>query len=124
MNFNEYLNLRNRSPKQVFEDHLRLRQEGKLEDDLKTNFSNGVEVKTNFGDFHGKNGVRKCAGILKKQLPCHHYVYKKKTVNGNMAELWWSGQCGRTKVDDGYDVFTIENGKIVKQVIFYTVKKG
>ncbi len=124
MLFKEYV-MKDRSPEEVFKDHLRLRQgtHAKVDEDLKRNFSNSVVVKTNFGNFEGKDGVRKCATILREQLPCAKYKYKRTYVNGNTAKLWWSGDCDEASVDDGYDVFTIENGKIIRQEIHYTVRK-
>ena len=48
-----------RSTSEVFEDHLRLRAAGALEQDLARNYSEGVVLIHEFGVMHGLDGARK-----------------------------------------------------------------
>jgi hypothetical protein len=120
------LSERQRSPEEVFEDHLQLRQGGhdRVEEDVRRNFADNVIVVTNFGVFEGREGIRECAGILRGQLPSGRYEYKTKLVRGRVAHLAWSGNCGDVQIDDGWDAFVIENGQITVQTIHYTLKQG
>ena len=116
-----------RSPQEVFENHLQLRlgTHDRVEEDIEKNFADNVIIRSNYGHFHGKDGVRKSAAILARFLPCANYTYTEIRLVNNTAILRWKGECEWTKVDDGYDLFTIKDGKIVEQVIFYTVvQKG
>src|SRR4051812_38777907 len=111
MKFQEWMK-KSRSPEEVINNHLNLRQgsHDRIDQDLKRNYSDNVIIQTNFGTFHGKDGLRKCAAILKKQLPCAKYNYKKRTIKDNKGELYWSGECGNTKVENGYDTYFVEDG--------------
>lgn len=114
-----------RSPHEVFEDHLQLRlgTHDRLEEDLARNFAEDITVITNYGIFHGKDGVRRCAAILKEQLPCAEYQYLQTTVEGNCAYLVWSGRCDSFYVEGGTDTFVIEDGLIKYQTIYYVVRQ-
>jgi hypothetical protein len=113
-----------RSAKQVFEDHLRKRLQGNLEEDLARNYAEDVVLLTTRGTFHGKDGVRNCARVLLEELPCPRYRYRTKLVNGNLAFLEWSAQCAKAHVDDGADSYLIRDGRIVGQTIHYTVQQN
>jgi len=114
-----------RKPKEVFEDHLKIRKNGHdaIEKDISRNYSDNILIFTSFGIFHGKDGLRKCAAKLRRELPCTDYDYITNLVRGEIAYLEWKVDCGSHYVDDGADTFLIKNGKIVLQTIHYTVKK-
>ncbi len=116
-------NLSERTAREVFEDHLQLAQEGKLEMELERNNAEDIVLLTNYGTFHGREGVKEAAALLDKQLPNGTYDYKLKLCHGNMCFLHWTGDSDESYILDGADSYLIENGKIKIQTIFYTVKK-
>lgn len=111
-----------RSPLEVLEDHLRLVDEGKLDEDLKRNYAEECVALTGRGIFRGLDGMRKLAEMLADELPCASYRYITKQVEGRVAFLEWKADCPTAAVDDGADSFLIENGRIVVQTIHYTVR--
>ncbi len=119
-------NLFERSASEVFEDHLILAQEGRLEEDLRRNCAEDIVLLTNYGTFRGHDGVREAAGLLNRQLPGGNFGYEVKLCHDNMCFLHWTGDSKDSNVADGADSFLIEDGKIKIQTIFYTVhgKKG
>jgi hypothetical protein len=109
------------SAKQVFEDHLRRRRQGKLEEDIANSYAEEAVLLTARGLFRGKRGLRRCARLLQKELPCARYTYRTKLVDGDMAFLEWTARCDGSCVDDGADSFLIRDGRVVAQTIHYTV---
>ncbi len=106
-----------RSTKQVFEDHLRQRRRGNLEEDIARNYADDVVLLTARGIFRGKAGLRRCCRLLHRELPCVRYEYRLKLVEGPVAFSEWTARC------DGADSFLIRNGRIVAQTIHYTVRR-
>jgi hypothetical protein len=111
-----------RSTREVFEDHLRCRRAGAVEEDLARNYADDVVLLTGLGLFRGKDGVRQSAHALLRQLPCFVYEYRTKLVEGELAFLEWSGRCATGQVEDGADSFWVRGGRIVAQTIHYTVQ--
>jgi hypothetical protein len=109
-----------RSATEVFENHLKLAQEGKVEQDLKNNYAEDVVLLTNYGTFHGHKGTKEAAELLDKQLPNGTYDYKLKLCHENICFLHWAGDSEESFIRDGADSFLIEKGKIQIQTIFYT----
>ncbi len=60
--------LKNRSPREVFEDHLQLAQNGELEKDLQRNYAADTVLLTNYGVFHGKQGMKEAAELFGKAI--------------------------------------------------------
>ena len=116
-------NLSERSPSEVLEEHLRLAQEVKIDEDLNRNIAKDVVLLTNYGTFHGHVGVKEAAKLLNEQLPNGTYDYKLKLCHGKMCFLHWTGDSKESSILDGADSFLIENGKIKVQTIFYTVHR-
>jgi len=116
-------NLSERSAQEVFEDHLKLAREKKLEEDLERNNAQDVVLLTNYGTFHGHKGVREAAELLSNQLPNGSYDYKLKLCHENICFLQWAGDSEESSIANGADSFLIEDGKIKIQTIFYTVEK-
>ncbi len=114
-----------RSTRDVFECHLRLRRQGlgHVEDDITHNFAEDVILLTGFGVFRGHDGVRRSARLLNEQLPCAHYRYRTKLVDGEVAFLEWTASCPGSRARDGADSFVIRSGRIVAQTIHYTVHR-
>lgn len=114
----------NRTPEEVFEDHLRLRLEGKLEEDLRRNYSEEVLLLTVNSNARGHDAIRMSAERLSRQLPQAEFNIAASQVNGPYALLIWSAQSARFDAVEGADSFVIENGKIVFQSIHYGLRKG
>ena len=112
--------LSGRSANEVFEDHLKLAQEGKLGEDLENNNAEHIVLLTNYGTFHGHEGTKEAAELLNKQLPNGTYDHKLKLCHKNICFLHWAGASEESYILDGADSFLIEKGKIKIQTIFYT----
>ena len=111
-----------RSPEEVFEDHLRLRAEGKLEEDLTRNYDTNVILLTSNSNMVGHEALRLSAGRLREQLPDAQFSYRVKRVNGPYAMLIWSAVSSRFEAVEGADSFVIEDGRIVFQSIHYALQ--
>jgi hypothetical protein len=108
-----------RSTKEVFEDHLRLRKQGDLETDIERNYAEDVIVMSNFGIFHGHEGVRRSAQLLRQQLPQRNYTYVQHLADQEIAFEKWDGSSEQTQVKNGIDFFVIREGYIEMQLIYY-----
>lgn len=111
-----------RSPREVFEDHLRLAQQRDFEQDIARNFAPDCVALTGRGVFHGHEGLRRLARMLAEELPTGRWTYRVQLVEGNIAYLEWSADSGDAVVDDGADSFFIADGRVVAQTIHYTVR--
>jgi hypothetical protein len=115
--------LRARSAREVFEDHLRLAAEHRFAEDLARNVSPACVVLERRGVFRGHAGVRELARLLEEELPGGGYTYTNRLVEGRMAFLEWTAEVDGARVRDGADSFLIERGWIVAQTIHYTVER-
>jgi hypothetical protein len=112
-----------RSTREVFESHLRLRKEGKLEEDLALNYApDVVQLTAASGVRRGHDGVRAGAQELREQLPNSEYRYVCREVEGEIAFLVWEADSTAGRVRNGVDTFLIRGGKIVLQTIQYCVE--
>ena len=109
-----------RSTQEVFEDHLRLRKQGDPEMDVERNYAEDVVVMSNFGIFHGREGVRHSEDMLHQQLPSgRHYTYVQCLTDQEIAFERWDGESGHIHVKNGIDFFVIRRGYIQLQLIYY-----
>ncbi len=108
-----------RSPEEVFEDHLRLRVAGKVEEDLRRNYAEDVVLLTINSNVRGHDAIRMSARRLRDQLPDGRFEFLSKQVNGPYALLIWQGQSSRFNAMEGADSFVIRDGKIQFQSIHY-----
>ena len=115
--------LQNRTPKEVFEDHLRLASEGKVEEDIERNCAKDIVLLTNWGTFRGHSGVRDAAKLLGDQLKGGSYNYKLIQCEDKMCFLTWTVESDSAVIPDGADSFLIEDGKIKVQTIYYSVQE-
>ena len=113
--------LRTRTTREVLDDHLRLADEGALEEDLARNVAPGVVVLTGRGVFRGHDGVRELARQLMTEIPSGRWTYLSTQVEGRMAFLEWVVDAGPHRIPDGADSYLIEDGRIAAQTIHYTV---
>ena len=133
--------LSSRTAQEVLDDHLNLAEDWEAEDggaepiteeaieqaveeDMRRNVSEDIVILINRGTFHGHEGVRQLAHMLREELPEHRYFeYTYRAVEGRMAFLEWTYEDEDVRVRDGADSYLIENGKIVAQTIHYTVEQ-
>ena len=113
--------LRTRSAREVLDDHLRLANEGALDDDLARNVAPDIAILSGRGVFLGHDGVRELARQLYEEIPSGHWTYVSTQVEGRMAFLEWVVDAGPFRIPDGADSYLIENGLIQAQTIHYTV---
>lgn len=111
-----------RSVEQVFEDHLRLRAAGDLEEDLRRNYAEDVVLLTANSNLVGHDAVRLSSKRLRDQLPEGEFSYVSKQVRGPYTLLIWSATSSRFEATDGADSFVIQDGKIVFQSIHYRLE--
>jgi hypothetical protein len=111
-----------RTAKQVLDDHLRLRQEGRLDEDLERNYREDVVMLTPSATYEGLAGVRECAELLYKAIrDASDYEYHATVCDERMALLEWSATAEDMMITDGVDSYLIEDGRICAQTIRYTV---
>lgn len=109
----------------VLYDHLHKAKEGRVEDDLNSNYAEDVVFLSNYGVYHGLDGARYLAKLLNQQLPEARFHYDLIQVEGELGFLKWSAEAGNgNTVTDGADSFVIRDGKIVAQTIYYTYSKS
>jgi hypothetical protein len=111
-----------RSTQAVFEDHLRLRVAGDLEEDLRRNYADDVVLICEFGVLHGRDAIRESAGRLGMQLPDARFEFTAKHVEGEYAFLIWKASSPKFQVEDGADSFVIRDGRIIMQAIYYRLQ--
>lgn len=111
-----------RAAAEVFEDHLRLSQEGSIEDDLRRNYAEDLVVLCQLGVYHGHDGLRELSRRMKEELPKATFEYKTRHVAGELAFLEWTATSPKGVVRDGADSYVIRNGRIVAQTIHYTIR--
>ncbi len=113
-----------RSTEAVFRDHLHKRQVKDLDDDIATNYADDVVLLTGTGIYQGHDGVRHTAAILRYYQPDATYDYRTERVEGEYAFLEWTSTSPAGDVCDGADGYVIRKGRIVAQMIHYTVRRG
>jgi len=113
--------LSSRSTREVLEDHLRLADEGAVEEDLARNVALDCVVLTGRGVFRGHEGIRELARQLYEEIPSGRWTYLSTQVADRMAFLEWTVDSGPFHIPDGADSYLVEDGRIVAQTIHYTV---
>ncbi|MBM0104883.1 nuclear transport factor 2 family protein [Steroidobacter sp. S1-65] len=111
-----------RSTSEVFFDHLRLRAESNLEEDLNRNYSDEVILIHQFGVKSGRSGIRESAQRLREQLRRGgKYEYVARHVESEYAFLIWRASSECARIEHGVDSFVIRDGRIVMQTVHYEV---
>ncbi|HEX2127803.1 MAG TPA: nuclear transport factor 2 family protein [Solirubrobacterales bacterium] len=113
--------LQDRSPRECLDDHLRLRGEGRLDEDLERNYREDVVMLTPEKVYHGHDGVREAAGVLYEALQHTDYEITALVTDDRVALLEWGASGDEMEIADGVDSFLIEGGLICVQTIRYTV---
>lgn len=106
---------------EVFQDHLHLREEGNIAEDLERNYAEDAVLLTGYGIFSGHDGIRASAELLHQQLSGARYMYRTRLVHGKVAYLEWEAGGERIYVSNGADSYYIEDGRIRVQTIHYTL---
>jgi len=114
---------KDRTAAEVFADHLQLRVAGKLEEDLRRNYSEQVVLLTVNSNGSGHDAIRESAARLREQLPGAEFTFQARQVHGPYALLVWSAVSERFSAVDGADTFVIRDGKIVLQSIHYSLRE-
>lgn len=97
----------NRSTSEVLRNHLVLRANGKLEEDLERNYSEEVVLIHQRGVVRGREGVRESGERLKRQLRGGRYEYLTERVEGEYAFLIWRAGSSTARIEHGVDSFLI-----------------
>jgi hypothetical protein len=106
----------------VLEEHLRLRRDGDLDEDIRRNYREDVVMITPTGISRGRDGIRDCAEQLFSAIPDPgDYEYLSVVCDERMGLLEWSARSDAMRIADGVDSFLIEDGLICAQTIRYTV---
>lgn len=114
----------NRSTEEVLNNHLRLRKQKATAEDICRDYAEDAVLLSGRGVFRGHEGVRRSAGMLKRELPGATYEYRTRLVDGEVAFLEWTAHSDGARVEDGADSFLIRDGLIVAQTIHYTVHRS
>jgi hypothetical protein len=114
--------LRQRSSREVLDDHLRLAMAWEFETDLARNFAEDIVLLTGYGIYRGLDGVRAKVRLLNEHLPGGRWVYTNVMAEGEMGFLEWSAEAENgARVEDGADSYLIRDGRIRAMTIHYTV---
>jgi hypothetical protein len=113
-----------RSAEEVLANHLRLREEKAAAEDVCRDYAEDAMLLSGRGVFRGREGVRRSAGMLKRELPGATYEYRTRLVEGEVAFLEWTAHPDGARVEDGADSFLVRDGLIVAQTIHYTVDRS
>lgn len=111
-----------RTAEQVLDGHLNASLHGDVEDDLRRNYADEVTVVSNWGIWHGHDGVRQMAQLLREQLPECTFRYRLRLLDGGIGLLQWTAESAAGAVRDGVDSYVIRDGQIHAQTIFYTLE--
>ena len=103
-------------------DHLRRRERGDIEGDLRHNYAPDVVLLTGLGLFRGLDGVRTNAKLLADYLGHPSYTITNYLCDAETAFIEWTSTGGSARVCDGADSFVVRDGRIVVQAIHYTVR--
>jgi hypothetical protein len=106
----------------VLQDHLRLREAGELEEDLRRNYAPDVVLLSARGVLRGHEGVRTSTAFLYEAAAGHEYRYHSTVEDDRMAMLEWSAVGHEMRIVDGVDSYLIEDGVIKAQTIHYRVR--
>ncbi|NLE01411.1 MAG: nuclear transport factor 2 family protein [Fibrobacter sp.] len=112
-----------RTTQEVFDSHLLLTLDWDLQTDIETNYSPGCILLSSYGAFYGRKGIQNAFRILESQIPDADFLYKTKSVFGEIAFLEWQAESDDVYIDDGADTYLIREGKIIGQTIHYTLQK-
>ncbi len=107
-----------RDAREVFFDHLKLRREGKVEEDLRRNYAPDLLLASNQGVYLGREAIQASAAELKRILPADDWSMQRLYFGKDAAfETWSVAVDGRLVT--GFDSFFIKDGQIQSKVIYY-----
>lgn len=109
-----------REPEDVLEDHIRLREAGRLDDDLARNYAEDVLVLSGRRVLNGHDGVREAAALLGDAVKPDSYRFLTLVVGDRMGFCEWTAEGEGVVIRDGVDSYLVEDGLIQAQTIHYT----
>ncbi|HET6588357.1 MAG TPA: nuclear transport factor 2 family protein [Oleiagrimonas sp.] len=110
-----------RTTREVLQDHLDLAQQGDLDTDMARNFDPDCVLMTSYGTFRGHAGVREAAQLLVRQMGSGGYNYTRQEWHEELAFLEWTVDNDRVSIPDGADSYWIKAGHIRAMTIHYSV---
>lgn len=114
--------LRQRSAREVLDDHLQLAMAWDFETDVARNFTEDIVLLTGYGIFRGLEGLRAKVRLLAEQLPGGRWEYRTVMAEGELGFLEWRAVADNgARVEDGADSYLIRDGRIRAMTIHYTV---
>lgn len=108
-----------RTTREVIEDHVALRRNGRLEEDLQRNYARNVVLLTSNSCLVGHDALRASAARLREQLPGVQFQFPALQVHGDYALLIWQARSDGDQVHCGADSFVVRNGLIRLQTVHY-----
>jgi hypothetical protein len=114
--------MRNRSTREVLQNHLHRRATGDVEGDIATNYHPDVILLHPDGDLRGHDGVRRLARQLCRYSNDGSFRCQRLIVAGKVGILEWSGLGGRTDTLtlEGTESFIVRDGLIVAQTMHFS----
>jgi hypothetical protein len=108
-----------RSTREVLADHLRLRAEGKIEEDLRRNYADDVIVLCESGVLRGRDALLRAAERLALWLPGARLEVVAERIEGEYAFLVWRAETESLRMAEGADSFLVRAGQIVAQTHYH-----
>ena len=115
--------LHRRGTREVIDDHLRLRQHGELEEDLRRNYHPNVVLLSAESVHQGHQEVRELADILASYVPHADYRYRQVLAEGPYGMLQWTARRQEVQIHDGADTYIMTGGRIIGQSIHYSTRR-
>lgn len=111
--------LARRRPREVLEDHIRLRLAGDLEQDLQRNYAEDVLLLTSNSCMRGHDALRISAARLREELSHARFDIEVLQVAGDHGLLIWGARADDEIVCCGADSFMVRGGLIQLQTVHY-----
>jgi hypothetical protein len=111
-----------RSTAEALRDHLRLRTQWRIDEDLERNYAEEVVVLSTFGQFRGREAMQLIAQLLRAQFKESRMYFDRLFVDREFGFLEWRLEASDLHVPDGADSYVVRDGLIVAHTIHYTVR--
>lgn len=110
-----------RGTREVLEDHVSLREKGRLDEDLERNYHPEVVILTGRRTARGPEGLRELAGLLDDAVDSTSYRFRTLTCDGPMGLSEWTAEGEGGFIREGVDSYLVRDGKIIGQTIHYAL---
>ena len=112
-----------RCPAETFERHLKLLQNGALDEDLEVDYSPDVVLISSQGIFRGCEAIRRHYRVLGNLLIEPTYFYRTRRIEGDTAFLEWSAWGEGEAACEGVDTYVFRAGAIAIQTVHYDTRR-